>query len=154
MQIDDLKKSENEHLVDFWITDKAAAMKDGTVVFTQYHDFGGGSFILRSALEPGHPESPTGLAKRANAKQLVVNAETVVEPIHKVIHHGRYGKLALEYCKVKLPITVLKSARGYYIGTASEELGHVSRESDEYFLTEAGARAALETGNWTQREEP
>jgi hypothetical protein len=65
-----------------------------------------------------------------------------------------YGKLALEYCKVKLPITVLKSAAGYYIGTANQELGTVSRESDEYFLTEAGARAALKTGNWTQRETP
>jgi hypothetical protein len=66
----------------------------------------------------------------------------------------KFGKLAREYSQVILPITVLKSARGYYIGTASEELGYVSRESDEYFLTEAGARAALSTGNWTQREEP
>lgn len=68
MTIDDLKKPENESLVDFWITDSAAAMKDGTIAFTQYHDFGGGSLILRSALEPSHPESPTGLAKRARSK--------------------------------------------------------------------------------------
>jgi len=65
MRIDDLKTEENKHLVDFWITDEAAAMKDGTIAYTQYHDFGGGSLILREALDPDHPESPQGLVKRA-----------------------------------------------------------------------------------------
>lgn len=65
MLISDLKKQENEHLVDFWIHDSAAAMKDGTVAYAQYHDFGDGSLILRSALEPTHPESHQGLVRRA-----------------------------------------------------------------------------------------
>lgn len=33
-----------------------------------------------------------------------------------------------------LPLQVLKSGRGYYIGTANHE-GPVSRESEEYFST-------------------
>jgi hypothetical protein len=72
----------------------------------------------------------------------------------KAKRNKKYGKLAREYYQIKLPITVLESAGGYYIGTTDPELGPVSRESVEYFLTQAGAKAALDTGNWAQRETP
>jgi hypothetical protein len=65
----------------------------------------------------------------------------------------RMGKLAREYCNVKLPIQVLQSAAGYYIGTFDDE-GPCSRESEEYFATSKEAYTALETNNWTQRYEP
>jgi predicted PolB exonuclease-like 3'-5' exonuclease len=48
-----------------------------------------------------------------------------------------------------LPLQVLKSARGYYIGTMNHE-GPVSRESEEYFKTFQQAEKALVSGNWTQ----
>ncbi|ELV5049180.1 hypothetical protein SHB66_004670 [Salmonella enterica] len=50
-----------------------------------------------------------------------------------------------------LPLLVLKSGRGYYIGTANHE-GPVSRESEEYFRTHNKAVLALITGSWAQRK--
>ena len=50
-----------------------------------------------------------------------------------------------------LPLQVLKSGRGYYIGTANNE-GPVSRESEEYFTTQSKADQALQSGVWTQRQ--
>jgi hypothetical protein len=61
-----------------------------------------------------------------------------------------YGKLALSVCHVELPLQVLKSQAGFYIGTFDEE-GPCSRESFEYFPTKEAAFAALETGEWTQK---
>ncbi|EIX9082287.1 TPA: hypothetical protein PFE07_002572 [Kluyvera cryocrescens] len=49
-----------------------------------------------------------------------------------------------------LELQILKSGRGFYIGTANE-MGPVSRESEEYFRTQAKATKALENGTWTQR---
>lgn len=65
-----------------------------------------------------------------------------------------YGKLAKHFCDAKLPLRVLESNAGFYIGTFEDEgpnMGPCSRESVEYFPTEAAAIAALETGEWTQR---
>lgn len=67
-----------------------------------------------------------------------------------VRHHVLIGKLANEYCKLKLPLDVLKSQAGYYIGTYGE-YGPCSRESVEYFPTASDALDALNSGNWTQR---
>ncbi len=73
------------------------------------------------------------------------------------------GKLAKHFCNEELPLRVLKSHAGYYIGTFKdfpegdipfeemEKCGPFSRESVEYFPTEAAAIAALETGEWTQK---
>lgn len=72
------------------------------------------------------------------------------------IIRGRVGKLAREYCNKRLPLQVLQSAAGFYLGTVDEE-GPVSRESAEYWRTEAQAAKALagKPGeDWTQREEP
>ena len=65
------------------------------------------------------------------------------------------GLLAREYCGLRLPLQVLRSAAGHYIGTFDES-GPVSRESVEYWPTREAAQAALEAGGdaWTQREEP
>lgn len=65
----------------------------------------------------------------------------------------QYGYLAEKYCDVKLPLEVLLSGAGYYIGT-SEDGAPFSRESKEYFPTEEAATQALNEGNWTQRPNP
>jgi hypothetical protein len=59
------------------------------------------------------------------------------------------GLLALTYVGKRLPLQVLRSAAGHYIGTFDG--GPVTRESIEYFPTDEAARHALETGAWTQR---
>lgn len=66
----------------------------------------------------------------------------------------QFGRLALEYCGLKLPLQVLKSQAGFYLGTRDEE-GPCSRESAEYWRTKREADEAL-TGRrkWTQRLHP
>ena len=66
---------------------------------------------------------------------------------------SRFGQLARDFCNKRLPLAVLKSNAGYYIGTFDEE-GPCSRESVEYFPSQALADKALETGVWTQRDYP
>jgi hypothetical protein len=63
------------------------------------------------------------------------------------------GHLAREFGNRRLPLRVLQSANGYYIGTADEE-GPYSRESVEYWQASDAAHEALRTGTWTQRDEP
>lgn len=53
-----------------------------------------------------------------------------------------------------LPLEVLGSRAGFYIGTFSPYLGHISRESVEYWSTQAKAQEALDTSTWTQRTNP
>ncbi len=65
-----------------------------------------------------------------------------------------YGWLARHFFNTALELQVLQSRAGYYIGTAHPEHGPVSRESDEYWRTQAEARKALASDNWTQRYEP
>ena len=68
--------------------------------------------------------------------------------------NGRpFGLLAKAYCNKHLPLTVLQSARGFYIGTASED-GPCSRESVQYWPRQEAADQALAAGMWTQRSEP
>lgn len=49
-----------------------------------------------------------------------------------------------------LPLQVLKSQAGYYIGTWNDD-GPITRESAEYWRTENKAAEALHVGTWTQR---
>jgi hypothetical protein len=65
----------------------------------------------------------------------------------------QHGKLAQQVCGMELPLQVLGSQAGYYIGT-TDECGPYSRESVEYFPTKEAAFAALETGEWTQKTTP
>lgn len=62
------------------------------------------------------------------------------------------GMLAFAYSGKCLPLTVLCSGAGHYIGTF--ESGPCSRESVEYFATEEAASDALQNGAWTQRLAP
>jgi len=63
------------------------------------------------------------------------------------------GLLAHATSGQNLPLKVLHSAAGHYIGTFNDD-GPVSRESVEYFPTREAASYALETGAWTQRRNP
>lgn len=66
----------------------------------------------------------------------------------------QFGQLAWEYCKVKLPLQVLKSQAGYYLGTRDEK-GPCSRESREYWRNRRHAdQALLGRRTWTQRLQP
>lgn len=62
------------------------------------------------------------------------------------------GMLAAEFSGLSLPLQVLRSGAGFYIGTANE-MGPVSRESVEYFATAELAERALEQGSWSQRQQ-
>lgn len=63
------------------------------------------------------------------------------------------GLLAKAYCNKRLPLTVLRSACGFYLGTSDDD-GPCSRESIEYWPSQAMADKALVNGTWTQRTEP
>jgi hypothetical protein len=65
----------------------------------------------------------------------------------------RSGALALTWTGKRLPLQVLRSAAGHYIGTQDDE-GPVSRESVEYFPNHLAAQRALDTHAWTQRAHP
>jgi len=74
-----------------------------------------------------------------------------------VLANPPIGKLAEQDFGVRLPLTVLGSQKGFYLGTFDEE-GPLSRESVEYWADEADAIAALKTSNtdaqsWAQRTE-
>ncbi len=64
-----------------------------------------------------------------------------------------FGQLAQRYGCGNLPLQVLSSAAGYYIGTDDDD-GPISRESVEYFKTKSDAQQALEDGAWSQRLNP
>lgn len=63
-----------------------------------------------------------------------------------------HGLLASE-CGKQLTLQVMKSARGYYIGTSDDGMP-CSRESVEYYSMQSDASDALRDGSWTQRESP
>ncbi|HBR2605987.1 TPA: hypothetical protein L9Q09_003330 [Klebsiella pneumoniae] len=65
------------------------------------------------------------------------------------------GFLAQKHLNVALPLEVMQSGRGYYIGTADLESGApATRESNEYFLMKIDAENALKANLWTQKEHP
>lgn len=62
-----------------------------------------------------------------------------------------FGRLSFEMDGIRRPLQILKSEKGYYLGTFDDE-GPVSRESNEYWLTQEIAADAFKSGNWTQKE--
>lgn len=52
----------------------------------------------------------------------------------------------------ELPLRVLSSNAGFYVGTFDDSHGPVSRDSVEYWTTRAIAQLAFDTNNWTKRE--
>ena len=69
-----------------------------------------------------------------------------------IINTSVKGVLAARF-GYDLPIRVLSSSAGYYIGTFSETHGVVSRES-QYYPTRQLAEEAFRKGTWTQRRNP
>jgi hypothetical protein len=63
------------------------------------------------------------------------------------------GVLAKEWSRLNLPLKVLQSNAGFYIGTF-DDCGPVSRESVEYYPTESAAQNALDKEMWSQRSHP
>lgn len=61
-----------------------------------------------------------------------------------------FGYLASLGDGPKLPLQVLESRAGFYIGTCTAD-GPYSRESVEYWHEAGAAQVALEHGLWTQR---
>ncbi|WP_208950413.1 hypothetical protein [Rahnella sp. ChDrAdgB13] len=61
----------------------------------------------------------------------------------------QYGELALACCGKKIPIEVMRSRAGFYLGT-SENAEPLSRESVEYWPTQGEAEDALRNGYWSQ----
>lgn len=70
-----------------------------------------------------------------------------------IINHDVRGVLAARFGYL-LPIRILSSNRGYYVGTFSETHGAISRESVEYYPTQRLAEEAFRKGTWTQRRHP
>lgn len=68
-------------------------------------------------------------------------------------HCTSFGQLALFHTGKVLPLEVLHSAAGHYIGTCDAQ-GPVSRESCEYFRSYAAAQRALARGGWSQIANP
>lgn len=62
----------------------------------------------------------------------------------------KHGKVAHDLGGFALPLTVLESVAGFYLGTRTVE-GPFTRESKEYWPTREAASTALEVGQWTQR---
>ncbi|CAJ2794328.1 Uncharacterised protein [Burkholderia pseudomallei] len=80
-------------------------------------------------------------------------ATLCVSPCSAPLTNPHFGALAWRYTGKRLPLQVLRSVAGYYIGTADDE-GPISRESVEYFPTRDLAERALVAGCWTQRFVP
>ena len=64
-----------------------------------------------------------------------------------------FGQLALTYCGKFLPLEVLQSAAGPYIGTRDTD-GPVSRAALAAFRRYAAAQRDLERGGWSQLAVP
>lgn len=63
---------------------------------------------------------------------------------------SQIGLLAKAVLGLHLPLRVLNSQNGAYIGTCTED-GPCSRESEEYWFDPQHAQHALENDDWTQR---
>ena len=65
-------------------------------------------------------------------------------------HMNRHNGILAAAAGYTLPLEILKSTRGHYIGTQCS-VGPVSRESEEYFKKHDQAEQALKNGTWRQR---
>ena len=66
-----------------------------------------------------------------------------------MLNSETHGYIAKRYCGICLPLVVLQSRAGFYIGTA-ENGEPVSRESVEYWQNFDDANEALLSNSWTQ----
>lgn len=65
----------------------------------------------------------------------------------------QFGYLAKIFGGQELPLEILPSRPGYYLGTQLDGEPY-SRESMEYYKTRRDAKTALRSGHWTQRPNP
>lgn len=65
----------------------------------------------------------------------------------------RNGYIAQQFGNSTLPLQVMQSAAGFYLGTQRGGFPF-SRESTEYWRNQSEAEAALAKGEWTQRDHP
>lgn len=63
------------------------------------------------------------------------------------------GHLAHRLCKKSLVLCVLHTRAGFYLGTQDADGFPVSRESVEYWPSQALADRALANGGWTQKQD-
>jgi hypothetical protein len=80
--------------------------------------------------------------------------EQVVQLQQEVSAATNIGFLAKKFEGIELPLLVLESAAGFYIGTFDQKEGPITRESVEYFPTREAAENALIFRDWTQRDNP
>ncbi|MEM8970602.1 MAG: hypothetical protein AAGD43_00870 [Pseudomonadota bacterium] len=66
----------------------------------------------------------------------------------------QFGYLAYAYDEGLLPLQVLNSPGGWYIGTSSDIGEPISRESIEYWETQEQAQSAFDQKSWTQKPNP
>jgi hypothetical protein len=66
---------------------------------------------------------------------------------------AEFGQLAKEFGGLTLPLEILRSQAGWYIGTRLKGAPY-SRESAEYYATGDAAERALNARQWTQRPAP
>jgi len=66
----------------------------------------------------------------------------------------KQGLLAKKFCNLSLPLEVLSSNAGFYIGTTNDTGFPVSRESVEYYPNLEAAEDALADNTFTQRTHP
>lgn len=91
-------------------------------------------------------QKPTGITCPLGRFPLILETELMLKK-------SSFGIMASQICGLKLPLEVLSSHAGFYIGT-STEIGSCSRESVEYWATDTKAYEALKNHIWTQRLHP
>jgi hypothetical protein len=95
--------------------------------------------LLELSIAQGQ-DTPDTDARLAEVDRLMDQSDWSLSPDYGVIKTAVNG----------VPLKVLKSARGFYIGTRDDHHGPLSRESNEYWKCEKEAVIALTSGNWTQ----
>jgi hypothetical protein len=89
------------------------------------------------------------LADRVYADEL---AKLNPQAAERVSNHPT-GILAKQWCNKVLPLEILQTRAGFYIGTTDAGMP-CSRESSVYWPTAEAAYAALASGEWPQKQEP
>lgn len=70
------------------------------------------------------------------------------------MNNRKFGLLALSVTGQLLPVKVLRSAAGCYLGTVAPSGEPVSRESEVYFCSAHEAEKHLAQGDWVQKRSP
>jgi hypothetical protein len=103
------------------------------------------------------PEVLALLTRASEAATRCSSGSTAIKPApteeHAAAPAARIGHLAKTFCGKSLPVEILYSARGFYLGTSDENMPF-SRESEEYWPKRELAERALANGSWTQRQQP